>query len=60
MPPRSPEAKARQREYVKGNVQVISHRADILKRDGTAEELMKIALWLAGETARVRAETSAQ
>jgi hypothetical protein len=46
--------------YIKGNVRVISHRANMLKRDGTAEELMKIAIWVASETARVRAETSAQ
>ena len=44
--------------YVPGNVQVISLRANLLKRDGTSEELMKIALWLARETARVKAEVS--
>lgn len=42
--------------YVPGNVVVISLRANLLKRDGTAEELAKIALWLAAETARVKAE----
>ncbi len=44
--------------YIPGNVQVISLRANLLKRDGTAEELMKVALWLAGETARVKAEAA--
>lgn len=42
--------------YVPGNVMVISLRANLLKRDGTAEELAKIVLWLAAETARVKAE----
>lgn len=31
--------------YVKGNVHVISDRANRLKSDGTPEELMKVALY---------------
>lgn len=33
------------RGYVPGNVQVISHRANRLKSDGTAAEHTKIAAW---------------
>lgn len=32
--------------YVKGNVQIISYRANRIKNDGSAEEHMKIAEWL--------------
>ena len=32
--------------YVRGNVRVISGRANMIKRDGTAEELRKIANWM--------------
>lgn len=32
--------------YVKGNVQVISNRANSLKRDGTPDELRKVADWV--------------
>jgi len=32
--------------YTKGNVTVISWRANVLKRDGTAEELRAIADWM--------------
>ena len=32
--------------YVRGNVTVISHRANIMKQDGTAEELRKVADWM--------------
>ena len=34
--------------YVPGNVAVISHRANMLKRDGTADELEAIAKWMRG------------
>lgn len=32
--------------YVKGNVAVISHRANIIKTDATAEELEAVAAWV--------------
>lgn len=35
--------------YVKGNVRVISWRANNLKRDGTAEEFERIAAYIRGE-----------
>jgi hypothetical protein len=38
--------------YVKGNVQVISHKANSLKRDGTLAELVKLGEWAATELAR--------
>lgn len=42
--------------YVRGNICVISNLANSIKRDGTAEQLMKVAVWLSTETARVEAE----
>jgi hypothetical protein len=33
--------------YVKGNVTVMSNRANTVKSDASAEELMKVALWVA-------------
>lgn len=33
--------------YTKGNIQIISFRANRLKGNATAEELMKIAVWVA-------------
>jgi hypothetical protein len=33
--------------YVKGNVTVMSNRANSVKNDASAEELMKVALWAA-------------
>lgn len=35
--------------YIKGNVRVISWRANNLKRDGTAEEFERIAAYMRGE-----------
>lgn len=32
--------------YVKGNVTVISHRANTLKNNATVEELTKVVLWM--------------
>lgn len=34
--------------YVPGNIVVISHRANRMKSDGTAEEHERIAAWLRG------------
>ena len=36
--------------YVKGNVQIISWRANNLKNDGSPEEWIKIANWCQQET----------
>jgi hypothetical protein len=36
--------------YVKGNIIVISHRANRIKTDATWEELLKIANWLKDQT----------
>lgn len=44
--------------YIRGNVRVISVRANLLKRDGTPEELERVAQYLRGETLRVCAELS--
>jgi hypothetical protein len=35
--------------YVKGNVAIISHRANVIKSYGTADEHIKIADWMEGE-----------
>jgi hypothetical protein len=35
--------------YVKGNVRVISNRANLLKKDATVEELRKLADWIEQE-----------
>ena len=40
------------RGYVKGNVAVISHRANLLKSNGTAEEHLRIATWIQSNTSR--------
>lgn len=37
--------------YVPGNVQVISHRANVIKRDGTLEELEALADWMRRQVA---------
>ena len=36
--------------YVKGNVRVISNRANLLKKDATVEELRRLADWLEQES----------
>lgn len=36
--------------YIKGNVQVISNRANMLKRDGTLDEFRKIVAYMEGHT----------
>lgn len=38
--------------YVRGNVAVISHRANSLKRDGTIDELRKLLAWLESKGVR--------
>jgi hypothetical protein len=35
--------------YVKGNVQVISHKANTIKQNATPEEIRRVADWLEGE-----------
>jgi len=35
--------------YIKSNIRVISNRANTLKRDGTLEEIVRLAEWLKGE-----------
>lgn len=45
--------------YVKGNVRVISFRANKMKQDGTLEEIEKLAAWLRRELAEV-AQTAEQ
>ena len=42
--------------YVRGNVRVISNRANSLKSNATADELIRVANWVVRETARVRSE----
>ena len=42
--------------YVKGNVQIISWRANSLKKDGTTEEWIKIAKWCQQETIKKKLE----
>jgi hypothetical protein len=41
-----------ERGYVSGNVAVISFRANSIKRNATAEELMKVALWVASKVSK--------
>ena len=36
-----------QRGYVRGNIQVISNRANSIKRNATSQEIRKVADWLA-------------
>lgn len=36
------------RGYVPGNIQIISHRANVIKNDASADEVMKVALFMAG------------
>jgi hypothetical protein len=36
--------------YVKGNVAVISHRANAIKNNATAEELQMVARWVSKVT----------
>lgn len=44
--------------YVRGNVRVISYRANELKKDATPEELLAVAKWAQQETWRVERELS--
>jgi hypothetical protein len=37
--------------YVKGNVRVISYRANTIKQDASLAEIKRVAEWLEGETA---------
>lgn len=32
--------------YVKGNIQIISQRANVIKNDASAEEIMKVAKYM--------------
>lgn len=36
--------------YVRGNVAIISNRANMIKSDATADEVLKVATWLAAIT----------
>lgn len=40
--------------YVKGNVRVISYRANTIKQDATPDEILAVARWAERETLRVR------
>ena len=42
--------------YVKGNINIISWRANSLKSDGTTEEWMKISKWCQQETIKKKFE----
>ena len=44
--------------YVRGNVRVISHRANSIKQNADAAELIRVANWLVREEARVAAQLS--
>ena len=39
------------RGYVRGNIAVISRRANVIKNSASAKELLIIGMWLAGVTA---------
>lgn len=36
--------------YVRGNVRVVSRRANVIKSNATAAELLRVAFWFANET----------
>jgi hypothetical protein len=38
--------------YVRGNIQVMSHRANTIKSNASAEEVEKVAAWMRKQTAR--------
>ena len=40
--------------YVKGNIQVISHKANTLKNDGSPDDWIKIAEWCQKEAIRLK------